>query len=66
VRHGVQGTNMIAWEGVISSDKMKSVASYILTMQGTNPPNPKKPQGELAKPKPIQMKTDSVKKQASL
>jgi cytochrome c oxidase cbb3-type subunit III len=66
VRHGVQGTNMIAWEGVISPDKMKNVASYVLTLQGTNPANPKKPQGELLKPAPVQMKVDSVKKQASL
>lgn len=66
VRHGVQGTNMIAWEGVISPDKMKNVASYVLTLQGTNPANPKKPQGELVKPEPVQMKVDSVKKQASL
>jgi cytochrome c oxidase cbb3-type subunit III len=50
VRHGVQGTNMIAWQGVISPDKMKSVASYILTLKGANPPSPKKPQGELFKP----------------
>ncbi len=66
VRHGVQGTNMIAWEGVISPDKMKNVASYVLTLKGTNPANPKKSQGELMKPEPIQMKVDSIKKQASL
>ncbi len=66
VRHGVQGTNMIAWEGVISPDKMKNVASYVLTLKGTNPSNSKKPQGELVKPAPVQMKVDSVKKQASL
>jgi cytochrome c oxidase cbb3-type subunit III len=66
VRHGVQGTNMIAWEGVISPDKMKSVASYILTMQGTNPPNPKKPQGEIVKPEKKEVKKDSVKTQAAI
>jgi cytochrome c oxidase cbb3-type subunit 3 len=37
VRHGVTGTNMIAWEGFISPEKMKNVSSYILTLQGTNP-----------------------------
>lgn len=66
VRHGVQGTNMIAWEGVISPDKMKNVASYVLTLQGTNPANPKKPQGELVKPAPVPMKVDSVKNRVSL
>ena len=36
VRHGVQGTNMIAWEGFISPDKMQNVANYVLTLKGTN------------------------------
>jgi cytochrome c oxidase cbb3-type subunit III len=66
VRHGVQGTNMIAWEGVISPEKMKNVSSYILTMQGSNPPNPKKPQGEIYKPEKKEMKSDTVKTQAFL
>jgi cytochrome c oxidase cbb3-type subunit III len=66
VRHGVQGTNMIAWEGVISPEKIKNVSSYILTMQGSNPPNPKKPQGEIYKPEKKEIKSDTVKTQASL
>jgi cytochrome c oxidase cbb3-type subunit 3 len=67
VRHGVQGTNMIAWEGVISPEKMKNVSSYVLTLRGTNPANPKKPEGDLVKPetKP-KVKADTVKTQASL
>jgi len=65
VRHGVQGTNMIAWEGFISPEKMQNVASYVLTLKGTNPENPKKPEGEIYKPAE-EIKTDSVKVQASL
>ena len=65
VRHGVQGTNMISWEGFISPEKMQNVASYILTLKGSNPANPKKPQGEIYKPLD-EVKTDSVKVQASL
>lgn len=67
VRHGVQGTNMIAWEGVISPEKMKNVSSYVLTLRGTNPANPKKPEGDLVKPetKP-EVKADTVRTQASL
>jgi cytochrome c oxidase cbb3-type subunit III len=64
VRHGVQGTNMIAWEGFISPEKMQNVASYILTLQGTKPENPKAPQGPLYKP--TGQKADSVKVQAGL
>ncbi len=66
VRHGVNGTNMIAWEGFISPEKMKNVASYILTIKGTNPANPKKPQGDLFKPEQKEVKMDSSKTQASL
>jgi cytochrome c oxidase cbb3-type subunit III len=67
VRNGVQGTNMIAWEGFISPEKMQNVSSYLLTLQGTNPTNPKKPQGELVKPATtLPANADSVKVQASL
>jgi len=65
VRHGVQGTNMIAWEGFISPEKMQNVASYILTLKGSNPDNPKKPEGELYKPA-VELEKDSVQVQASL
>ena len=66
VRHGVQGTNMIAWEGFISPEKMQNVSNYILTLQGTNPENGKKPEGELFKPKGTEVAADTVKAQASL
>lgn len=66
VRHGVQATNMIAWEGFISPEKMQNVSSYILTLQGTNPENAKKPEGELYKPDTSKPSADSVKVQASL
>jgi cytochrome c oxidase cbb3-type subunit 3 len=67
VRNGVQGTNMIAWEGFISPEKMQNVSSYLLTLQGTNPANPKKPQGELVKPATtLPANADSIKVQASL
>ena len=71
VKHGVAGTNMIAWDGVISPEKMRNVSSYILTMRGSNPANPKKPQGNLIEfeksgVKADSVKIDSVKVQASL
>ena len=66
VEYGVPGTNMISWEGVISHEKMRNVSSYILTLQGSNPANAKKPQGEMYRPVKIEVKMDSVKTQASL
>ncbi len=65
VRHGVKGTNMIAWEGFISPEKMKNVASYVLTLQGSNPANPKKPEGQISKPAQ-EVKSDTTKAQTSL
>ncbi len=65
VRHGVQGTNMIAWEGFISPEKMQNVASYILSIKGSNPENPKKPEGTLYTPKQ-ETASDTTKVQASL
>ncbi len=62
IKHGAPGTNMIAWEGAISPEKMKNVANYVLTLQGTKPENPKKPQGNLFKAtSAVEQKADSVK-----
>jgi cytochrome c oxidase cbb3-type subunit 3 len=58
VKHGVQGTNMIAWDGFISPEKIQNVSSYILTLAGTKPENPKAPQGQIYK---TEQKADSVK-----
>jgi len=46
VKYGVPSKGMIAWQSQFSPSQMQKVSSYILTMQGTNPPNAKDPQGE--------------------
>jgi len=66
VTNGVPGTNMIAWSGVMSPEAIRNVASYVLTLQGTKPANPKKPEGDLFKPEVKSVKTDSTKAQSSL
>ncbi|MGB5107353.1 MAG: cbb3-type cytochrome c oxidase N-terminal domain-containing protein [Candidatus Zixiibacteriota bacterium] len=45
VKFGVPAKGMIAWRGFITQEEILKVASYVLTLQGTNPPNPKAPQG---------------------
>ncbi len=50
IKHGVPDKGMIAWEAQMSPSEIQSVASYILTLKGTNPPNPKAPQGEKYSP----------------
>ncbi|MDH4058315.1 MAG: c-type cytochrome [Cyclobacteriaceae bacterium] len=66
VKNGVPNTNMVAWGGALSPEKMQNVSSYLLTLQGTNPVNGKAPEGELYVPKEKEVKTDTVKAQASL
>ncbi len=46
IKYGVPEKGMIAWQATLKPADMRSVASYILTMQGSNPPNGKAPQGE--------------------
>ncbi len=43
---GVPSKGMISWERTLNQDQIMQVASYILTLHGTNPPNAKAPQGE--------------------
>jgi mono/diheme cytochrome c family protein len=45
---GVPAKGMISWRGILNEIQIKQVASYLLTLHGTNPPNPKPPQGEKA------------------
>jgi len=49
VTNGVPGTNMVPWGSVMSPEAIRNVSSYVLTLQGTNPANPKKPEGDLYK-----------------
>ncbi len=49
IKYGVPEKGMIAWSSQLQPESMQNVASYILSLKGTNPPNPKEPQGELYK-----------------
>lgn len=46
INNGVIEKGMIAWKGQLSDTQIHQVASFITTLQGTNPPNPKAPEGE--------------------
>ena len=50
VKYGVPQKGMISWQAKLSPSDMRDVSSYILTLKGTNPPNPKQPEGELYVP----------------
>jgi cytochrome c oxidase cbb3-type subunit III len=47
IKYGVVEKGMISWQNQLRATDMQKIASYILTFQGTNPPNGKEPQGEI-------------------
>jgi cytochrome c oxidase cbb3-type subunit 3 len=47
IKYGVPAKGMIAWQAQLKPEAMQKLASYILTLQGTNPANAKAPQGEV-------------------
>ncbi len=47
VRYGINA--MPPWQAQLSNKQIAQVSSYIKTLHGTNPPNPKAPQGTLMK-----------------
>ncbi|WNJ16110.1 cbb3-type cytochrome c oxidase N-terminal domain-containing protein [Pontibacter sp. G13] len=50
IKYGVLEKGMTAWEATFSPGEMQQVASYVLSLKGTNPPNAKDPQGDLYVP----------------
>ena len=50
VNTGVLDKGMPAWGKVLKPDQVAAAAAYVSTLRGTNPPNPKPPQGVLVKP----------------
>jgi len=47
IKYGVPEKGMISWEAQLKPVDMQKVGSYILTLNGANPPNPKAPQGTI-------------------
>ena len=46
VQKGVPDKGMPTWSSMISSDEIIQVSAYVYSLKGTNPKNPKAPQGE--------------------
>lgn len=45
IKNGVPAKGMISWQTQLDSKKMQAVASYIMTLHGTTPANPKAAEG---------------------
>ena len=46
ITEGVPEKGMISWKKQLNPLQVQLVSSYIITLKGTNPPNPKAPQGD--------------------
>lgn len=55
---GRDGKGMVAWKGTLKPSEIQLVASYVLSLQGSNPKDPKEPQGDIWK----EEKTDETAK----
>jgi cytochrome c oxidase cbb3-type subunit 3 len=40
---------MVSWKGVLKPNEIYAVASFIYTLRGTHPPNPKLPENQAPK-----------------
>ena len=47
IKKGVPDKGMISWEQQFSPAQIRDVSTYVLSLQGTNPPNAKAPQGTI-------------------
>lgn len=47
IKYGVPIKGMREWQSQFSPSQIQQVASYIMSLQGSNPPNAKEPQGEV-------------------
>ena len=47
VNGGRDGKGMIAWKGTLKPKEMQKVASYIVSLKGSNPADAKAPEGEI-------------------
>lgn len=46
IKYGVPEKGMISWEKTLTPKQTSDVSNFILSLKGTNPPNPKAPQGD--------------------
>lgn len=45
IANGVPEKGMLAWKNLMKKDELTQVTVFVLSLKGTNPPNPKPPQG---------------------
>ena len=58
IKYGFPDKGMQSWQTTYSPVEMQQLSSYIRSLRGTNPPNPKAPQGDLYKEVAVSVGTD--------
>lgn len=48
--NGVPEKGMVTWKGMLKPEEIYAVASYVYTLRGTKPPNPKPPENQAPVP----------------
>lgn len=61
IKNGVQEKGMIPWGPVLSAEQIRDVSYYIMSIRGSNPANPKPPQGTIYKDEALPIQIDSLK-----
>ncbi len=61
IKYGVPNKGMVTWQQTLSPKQIQEVASYVISLKGSNPVNPKPPQGDLYVPADTTKTADSVK-----
>lgn len=47
IKYGVPEKGMVSWKANFTPKQLQQLASFVYSLEGTNPPNPREPQGEL-------------------
>jgi len=47
IADGVVEKGMIPWRGILGPQKLEEVTAFVMSLRGTEPPNPKAPEGDL-------------------
>lgn len=60
ISNGVPAKGMITWKAQLNPKQIQTVASYVLSLHGTNPPNGKAPEGQIYKEESISKDSEKL------
>ncbi|HLT73647.1 MAG TPA: cbb3-type cytochrome c oxidase N-terminal domain-containing protein [Ohtaekwangia sp.] len=66
VKNGVPEKGMVSWANVLSPEQLRNVSFFVMSLQGSNPPGAKAPQGTIYKAESPVTTSDSTGVQAKL